>query len=192
MAKYAEIYARARHYGLVFGRDVTRDVDFVQAAFHRHAGFAARSALDLACGPGYHARALARRGLRSYGLDLRPEMVDFAQREAEREGTAPTFFTGDMRSFELPEPVDMALAMFDAIDSQLTDEDVIQHLRCVGRALVPGGLYILEMSHPRDFPYTGYDAFPQIAEKPGLRVEVLWGANRFGRASCRERVSSPV
>ena len=62
--------------------------------------------LDIACGPGYHARTAARMGLRAIGMDLRPEMLDFAQKQAP---DAPVeWYVGNMCDFHLDEPVDMA------------------------------------------------------------------------------------
>jgi len=60
VARHDELYQRAVYYDIVFDRDVRKGVDFVQAAFRHYAGGEPRSVLDLACGPGYHARAFAR------------------------------------------------------------------------------------------------------------------------------------
>jgi len=67
MAEYHELYRRARYYDIVFRRDVGREIDFLLAACHRHAGIEPASLLDIACDPGYHAWEAARRGLRSIG-----------------------------------------------------------------------------------------------------------------------------
>jgi hypothetical protein len=63
MAQHTTIYQQAIYYDMVFNRDVSRDVDFLQQAYRLHAGGELSAVLDVACGPGYHARACAQRGL---------------------------------------------------------------------------------------------------------------------------------
>jgi len=86
MAEYHELYRRARYYDIVFRSDVGREIDFLLAAYHRHAGIEPASLLDIACGPGYHAWEAVRRGLRSIGLDLRPEMLELGASWSAADG----------------------------------------------------------------------------------------------------------
>ena len=86
MAQHTTIYQQAIYYDMVFNRDVSRDVDFLQQAYRLHAGGELSAVLDVACGPGYHARACAQRGLHGAGLDLRPEMIAYARDQATSEG----------------------------------------------------------------------------------------------------------
>ena len=64
MAEHLNLYQRATYYDIIFDRNVSREVDFITAIFNRHNGAELNSVLDIACGPGYHAREFARRGLR--------------------------------------------------------------------------------------------------------------------------------
>ncbi|HEY1723622.1 MAG TPA: class I SAM-dependent methyltransferase [Magnetospirillaceae bacterium] len=174
MGEYNEVYQRARYYDIAFSRDVTREVDFLSEFFSRHAGRPLRSMLDIACGPGYHARIFAKRGVEAHGLDLRPEMVDFARDEAEAAGVTANWFAADMRSFDLDEPVDLALNSYDSIDCLSTDEELIDHFRTVARNLTPDGLYIFELTHPRDCFLWNYGNHRYAGERNGTKVEIVW------------------
>ena len=144
MTQHNTLYSHAVYYDIALKRDVSREVDFIVAVYRHHPGAEPRSVLDIACGPGYHARAFARRGLQAVGLDLRPEMLDFAQSEAADEGVEVSWLLSATRHFQLETPADIAICMFDGIDALLTNEDIIQHLRTVTANLTPCGLYVLE------------------------------------------------
>ena len=117
MAEFNEVYQRAVYYDIVFNRDVSCEVDFIRDVFRHHSGRDLRSVLDIACGPGYHARAFAQQGVRAVGLDLRGEMLKFASDQAEAEGASVEWIEADMRYVKLAEPVDAAISMFDGIDA---------------------------------------------------------------------------
>jgi SAM-dependent methyltransferase len=174
LGEYNEVYQRARYYDIAFRRDVTREVDFLTDLFSRHAGRPLRSMLDIACGPGYHARVFARRGVAAHGLDLRPEMVAFAKDEAEAEGVAANWFAADMRAFTLEAPVDLALNSYDSIDCLSSGEELVDHFRTVARNLTPDGLYVFELTHPRDCFLWNYGNHRYAGENNGTKVEILW------------------
>jgi SAM-dependent methyltransferase len=178
LAEYNRMYSLARYYDIVFRRDVEPEVDFVAELYRQRLGRAPRSAIDLACGPGYHARAFARRGMRAIGLDLRPEMIALAGEQAAAAGESLEWLVGDMRDFALAEPVDVALAPFDAIDCLLANDDLVAHFQAVARNLTDGGLYLVDMTHPRDCAPNAYGDFRYVGERDGCRVEIDWAVNR--------------
>jgi hypothetical protein len=49
-----------------------------------------------------------------------------------------------MTDFRLARPVDAAICMQDSQGHLLTNEQLLAHLRCVGRALRRGGLYVFD------------------------------------------------
>lgn len=177
MAEHHELYRRARYYDVIFNRDVGREVDFVLALLDRHAGRPAAAVLDLACGPAYHARAFARRGIRAVGLDLRAEMVAFAREQAGPEAGRLSWIVGDMRDFALDEPVDAAFTMFDSIDCLQTGGEIVAHLRAVAANLRPGGIYLIDLTHPRDCSPYSYGHFFYEGERGGCHVRIDWAVN---------------
>lgn len=100
-----------------------------------------QSWVDLACGPGLVARALAPRVGSVLGLDMTAPMIELAEREAAREGLTNTRFAiGDATALELPDgSVDGAVTRFS-----------LHHIprpgRCVAemaRVVRPGGYVVL-------------------------------------------------
>jgi SAM-dependent methyltransferase len=177
MAEHLNLYRRALYYDIALERDVSREAGFVIATFRHYTGGGLGSVLELACGPGYHARALAARGVQTVGLDLSQEMLDLAAEKATAEGLDITWIKADMRSFLLKTPVDMAICMFDGIDALLTNQDLIQNFRTVAGNLNPGGLYLIDLTHPRECDYNHYGDFRYSGERDGVKVEILWATN---------------
>ncbi len=138
MAEYTDLYARAAYYDIALRRDIRREVAFVRDAFKVLAGRPLGSVLEIACGPGYHARTFARQGIRATGLDPMPRMIELAKEQARADGVQAAFFVADMRDFRLPEPVDAVITMYDALDCLLDQDDVIAHFRYVARPLDGG------------------------------------------------------
>lgn len=178
VAQHNQIYERAGYYDIVFDRDVSGQIDFARAAFNKHNGGELGSILDICCGPGYHARAAVRAGLRGVGLDLRPEMTRYAADVAATEGLEVEWVVGDMRDFALEQPVDMALCVYDGIDALLTPEDLANHFRAVAANLTPRGLYLIECIHPRACSYFHYGLHRHKGRRNGTEVEFVVGANK--------------
>jgi SAM-dependent methyltransferase len=177
VAEFNEVYRRARYYDIAFRRDVSSEVDFLQTVGAASLGRPVATFVEIACGPGYHVREAVRRGIRSIGLDLRPEMIEFAVAEAAKEDVAATWIADDMRHFNLDEPVDVVATLYDSLDCLSTTDQLIDHFRAVGRSLVPGGVYVVEMTHPRDCSMAHYGAYRYQGEADGTRVVVDWAIN---------------
>src|SRR5258708_13474380 len=75
MAELNEIYRRAKYYDVAFARDIGGEVQFIRDLHQARTGRPLASLLEIACGPGYHARAFARLGIHTWGLHLRPETI---------------------------------------------------------------------------------------------------------------------
>lgn len=189
MAEFNEVYRRASYYDIAFSRDVSREVEFILDEFQRLAGRPLSSILDLACGPGYHARLFAKKGVRAVGLDLRPEMTEFGRHHAEAEGVAIEWIAQDMRHFTLAQPVDAIITMYDSVDCLLTIDDMVNHFRTVARNLVPGGIYLFEMTHPRDCSPWDYGHFFYEGERNGTKVRIDWAVNGGARVDSFSQVS---
>jgi SAM-dependent methyltransferase len=174
MAEYNEVYQRARYYDIAFRRDITREVDFLFELYQRHAGKPLESMIDIACGPGYHAIQFAEKGVRTYGLDLRPEMIDFGKELAGPTASKIKWMAQDMRTYMLDKPVDLALNSYDSMDCLLTNDDIVAHFKAVARNLTPNGLYVFEMTHPRDCSIYDYGDFTYKGTKDGVSVQIQW------------------
>lgn len=170
------VYLRAHYYDIVFNRDIRPHIHFCQDLYQHTTGHPLQSALDIACGPGYHARAFAEAGIPAYGLDLSHEMLNFAR--SQSAGLPVEFVEADMCDFHLPTPVDLAITVFDGIDLLTSEESAIAHFNAVAANLNPGGLYIIEQTHPRrSGPYDMGGVYRWDGERDGVYVEFLWGLN---------------
>ena len=180
---HVDFYSKAKYYDIAFSfKNVPEENQAVLDTFLRHNKRNATSFLDIGAGPASNAIEMAKRGLKSNALDYSTEMVVYGIEKANSVGTIINYLQGDMRSFELPEPVDLAAIFMDSTSYLLTNDDVINHLRSVARCLKKDGLYLLEMSHPRDVFSVGKSANTEWTEKQNdIEVSVKWGddSDRF-------------
>jgi SAM-dependent methyltransferase len=121
----------------------------------REAAFVARwlpqpaytTVLDICCGLGRHARALAQRGYRVTGVDLSAAALAAAHRES---GAQVIYLQRDMRNLDgLPGSFDAAVCLwqsFGAFDAA-TNADVLGQ---ISRKFKPNGRLILDIYH-REF-----------------------------------------
>ncbi|MEZ4474227.1 MAG: hypothetical protein R3F60_26245 [bacterium] len=83
---------------------------------------------------------------------------------------------GDMQAFA-GGPVELIIAMLDSVGHLLDLDALVAHLRCVREALVPGGVYVLEMAHPGDFMTARPRTVTRWVQRRGnTEVRVAWGA----------------
>ena len=97
--------------------------------------------LDVGCGPGRHAHALARREIPVHGVDISREFIALAEADAP---AGATFAQADARTLAVDEPFDRAICLcqgaFGLMVEPGGDEAV---LASIARSLVPGGLIAL-------------------------------------------------
>jgi SAM-dependent methyltransferase len=137
-------YSAPRYYEIAFDMNRRQEVNFLVHCFRRYARRRVRRVLDIACGTGPHLIRLAGRGYRMSGLDLSPENIAYLRERAAAGGVTPELLVADMTRFRLPRPVDAAICMQDSQGHLLTNEALLDHLRCVARALGKGGLYVFD------------------------------------------------
>ena len=105
---------------------------------------APRSVLDIGCGEGWLARALAARGARVTGIDVVPALIDRAR---EQRGGGADFRVLSYEALvagELNETFDVAVANFSLIGEQSVDALV----HAAPSLLIPGGVLIIQTLHP--------------------------------------------
>ena len=141
------------------------------------------TACDLACGTGTTALALVRRGIKMYAVDLSPLMCRLAREKAARDRLPLHVLRGDMRSFRLPEAVDLITCEFDALNHVPRRADLRMVAKAVARALRPGGYFFFDVNNSLGFEryWTGTVWF----ETPHVAVVMRNGHNRKAdRAWC--------
>ncbi|MBN2146776.1 MAG: class I SAM-dependent methyltransferase [Anaerolineales bacterium] len=100
--------------------------------------------LDLACGYGRHTNRLAALGQRLTGLDLMSGFLDIARQDALSQGLQVDYRQGDMRQIDFCAQFDVVLLLFTAF-GYFEDEQNLQVLRNVARALRPGGRFLFDI-----------------------------------------------
>jgi SAM-dependent methyltransferase len=99
--------------------------------------------VDLGCGAGRHAAALAALGLRVVGLDLSNELLERARARTEHR---PTVVRGDLRRLPFREAFDLVLSLFTSF-GYFDDAGNERALREMARLLVPGGRLVIDHIH---------------------------------------------
>jgi hypothetical protein len=151
-AGIGKTYTLPEIYDIAFDfRDVPAQVDFLLDIAGRFAGREIKSAMEMACGPGYHVREMARRGIVSDGLDLAPEMVAYTRELVRREALTGDIFEGDMRSYCPPRKYDLVYILMASFAQLQTNQDILDNFACAADMLNDGGIYIISTAHPRDF-----------------------------------------
>lgn len=105
-----------------------------------------KTALDVGCGTGRHAFALARRGITVSAVDHSPEMLAVAQRRAQAEGLSI-----DFRLASLTDGLPFTNAHFDLVINALMLchlPDIFSAIYECCRVVRPGGFLLISDLHP--------------------------------------------
>jgi SAM-dependent methyltransferase len=99
--------------------------------------------LDAPCGFGRHSVELARRGFKVTGVDFNETELARAREAAGAAGVTLDLVCADVRDMEFSGEFDLAVNLFSSIGYFSDDEDRLL-LDRFWRALVPGGLFVLD------------------------------------------------
>ena len=121
--------------------------------------------LDVACGTGEHARALAADGFVVDGIDLNPAFL----RIAASKHPAGRFVLADMSDFELSQQYDAVLCLFSSVAYLKTLDRVRRAFSCFRDRLTPWGVVIVEPWFVPGVLEAGR-VTQQTAEADGIRV----------------------
>ena len=110
----------------------------------RLAGLERGDVLDLACGPGRHSVALAKRGFRVTGVDLSAFLLGKARQRARAEHIDVDWVQEDIRRFARPEAFDLALSLFTSFGYFESKDDDLAVLRNIRKSLRTDGTLVME------------------------------------------------
>ena len=125
--------------------------------------------LDLACGHGRHCLELARAGFRVTGVDLTQRFLDRGKRAADEEGLSVTWMRQDMRRIEFADEFDGVISMFTAFGYFEDEEEDLEVLRRVARALKPGGRFLVDVMN-RDWIMANFRPCDVLFDREGVYV----------------------
>jgi len=147
--RYAQVYDDSGQIGFSL-----KVIPYLDDLLQRHP-VPARTVLDLACGTGTVALSFAQQGWEVYGVDASSGMLDQARRKAEQVGLQLALSQQDMRHFVLPHPVALVTCLFDSLNYMLTLPDLQQVINCVATALLPGGLFMGDLTTQEMLEHVG-------------------------------------
>jgi SAM-dependent methyltransferase len=140
-----EAYRHPYYYEIALAPDdVHSEIDFFETAIERYSKAKVRHVFELGAGTAPYLEEWHQRGYTYCGLDLSPEMIEFARDKAQRNGIEASFILGDMRD------LDRSLGPFDLVYVLLgslyvrSNHEFLDHLDRVAELLVTGGLYLLD------------------------------------------------
>lgn len=141
-------------------RDYVAERDFLFACARRFGAREVRRVLSWASGPARHLWAFADAGVESFGADPSDAMLAYAR------GLAPQHLKGspevrfvkaglDEPPQGLGAPMDLSFVPLSSIHLLGGVAALEAHLRLAAAALQPGGLHIIEATHPADLTPSG-------------------------------------
>ena len=110
--------------------------------------YAIRSAVDVACGTGLYAVALAKAGVDTVvGTDISTEMLQQARRHARDAGVAVKWVEAPMQKLttHLASKYDAVLCMGNSLPHLLNDDDLDAALSAFRASLTPGGVLVIHV-----------------------------------------------
>jgi SAM-dependent methyltransferase len=121
---------------------VQRSVAWLNRRFDLGAG---KRVLDLGCGPGLYANALAELGASVTGVDFSQNSLAYARSEAESRGLDVIYHNGDYLDLELRATFDLILLIFGDF-CPLGPNERRSLLERVKEWLAPGGRFVFDVS----------------------------------------------
>ena len=179
----------AQIYDIIYGIDPPMpDVPFYLEYAKQQRG----EILELGCGTGRVALALALEGFSVTGLDLSHQMLDifkekFAKAASEQPALADRvkIIHGNMAAFSLGRKFSLITAPFRAFQVLTVREDIENTLLCVREHLADDGIFIVNVFNPDRNPLDENWCEPEkfideiVDEPTGIRIK---------RYECRERI----
>ena len=161
---------------MAFTKGTEQEVGFVVDALGLEPG---ERILDVGCGPGRHALALARRGFDVVGVDLSPDFIDLPRRAAAAEGLAARFEVLDVRDSAFDGEFDAAICLCQGGFGLLGGLDEVEVFGRIVAAVRPGGR--LASGVPRAAsPCATWRRASRSTRRPGVMHEVATVRNETG------------
>ncbi len=140
--------AYATYYDMLYGdKDYRAEADFVATQIRARLPSAGRI-LDLGCGTGRHASALAEFGFFISGVDQSAAMVEKAEagrlRLPAQHANRLRFCVGDVRETRLGEPFDAVTSLFHVMSYQLTEDDLAAAFATAAAHVQVGGCFLFD------------------------------------------------
>lgn len=165
--------------------DYSSFADFYERCFEKYMKAKPILVLDLACGTGVMTEELDKRGYDMTGIDLSYDMLCMAKDRAYDSGRQDNilYLCQNMTEFELYGTVDACVCTLDGINYLTEDGDMKKTFDCVHNYLIPGGLFIFDISGEYKFENIyANNSFLYNGEVDGYKYFCAW-QNMYDRES---------
>lgn len=204
MAWDDDLFARiGDSYDLVFAGEVAQTLTQADFAAHTLALRPGQRLLDLCCGPGRHAVALALRGVAVTGVERDARLIALARERARARGVEVQWVQGDARHLPRLRPFHAAICLFSSwgYAEDPTENEAV--LCGVAQRLAPGGRFLIDVpnllwlqAHPRGehFSIAGGVGVHEVRRFDADRRELTarWHIHLPGRPAWRAHVQYRV
>lgn len=165
-----EIYNHPQYYDMIFGWDITREIDFLEKCFRKYCSSKVRNILDIPCGTGRFLFPLIQRGYHVTGIDLNYEMLNYLKNESKTKKIKTNVIRADMRNFFMKPYYQAAICMFDSFRYLTTYEDMMKMLTCVSKSLEKDGIFIIDIGLVRNIENIFSTDDKWKCEKNGIEI----------------------
>ncbi len=134
-------------------RDFDLEREFLLACAATHGEREVTRVASWSCGAGRHLRAFATRGIEGVGIEESVSALALARAvhaEAFGEEHATTWILSSIDQRVEAPTVDLSFAMLSAIHRAGSLDAIVRHLRAAADLLAPGGVHVIEATHPID------------------------------------------
>ncbi len=132
-----------------YGRDFTAVILPRLLASIREFHIPTSTILDVGCGTGTLALAMARRGWKAWGVDASAGMLQEAERKRDEEHLPVVFIRQDMRRLQAPRRVRLVTSMFDTLNHVSSADELLGTFQGIRHALLPGGYFMFDLNNER-------------------------------------------
>ena len=146
------------------------------------AGSGSIGVLEIGCGTGMVARAMAEAGHRVTGIDPAAAMLEVGRKSAA--GDRVRWLQGRAQDFSVDERFDLVFMTGHAFQVLLDDDDIRQSLANIRRHLAPGGIFAFETRNPALPWETIFEEAETLETETGpvpVEWRVLWRRGEFVR-----------
>lgn len=137
-ARFYDVLYRDKNYPL--------EAEYIDKLIKKYGSGPART-LDMGCGTGGHALALAARGYEIAAVDRSAPMLECASRkldDAAGAGLKIDFINADIENLSLGVKFGAVVSLFHVVSYMISDDDVKAAFAAAGRHLDAGGLFIFD------------------------------------------------
>ncbi len=171
---FAELYTKGPYH---FSE---RLVEYLPKVFNRF-HIRPKMFLDLCCGDGRFAVAMARKGINVTGVDASPHMLRYARQRALKARVKINFVRQEMQHLYIRTKFDLVTCWFDSMNYLLTKRELDTVFRKVNRVLKNGGLFIFDMNTIYGLSVNWQDNSPCVIQDTDRLFEVHICSSIFKR-----------